>query len=160
LEARNRSLPRWRIYFLKQKKSLTFKSSSKTKYENIHCHIVDCLCCSNCRNNLLFESPKSSFNSRAPTGGRIIGAANAARKIITPKPESPDKVLENTNTMAQMPATNPVAQIPSTNSVVQNLQPDDSTSSIRKLVDTLLATKTDKKEALFAQLRKAGNWMR
>lgn len=62
--------------------------------------------------------------------------------------------------MAQMPATNPVAQIPSTNSVVQNLQPDDSTSSIRKLVDTLLATKTDKKEALFAQLRKAGNWMR
>jgi tetratricopeptide (TPR) repeat protein len=69
-------------------------------------------------------------------------------KIIAPKPESPAAVSENANKMAQIPVTN---------SVAENLNPDDSTNSIHKLVKALLSAKNGKqKQALFQELVKSG----
>jgi tetratricopeptide (TPR) repeat protein len=71
-------------------------------------------------------------------------------KIIALKPESPDAVSENVNAMAQ---------IPPTNSVAENLNPNDSTNSIHKLVKALLSAKNGKqKQALFDQLRASGQF--
>jgi tetratricopeptide (TPR) repeat protein len=69
-------------------------------------------------------------------------------KIIAPKPESPDAVSDNANAMAQIPATN---------SIAENLNPDDSTNSIHKLVKALLSAKNGKqKQALLQELVKSG----
>lgn len=71
-------------------------------------------------------------------------------KIVAPKPESPDAISQNANAMAQIPVTN---------SVVENLNPDDSTNSIHKLVKALLSAKNWKqKQAMFNQLRASGQF--
>jgi tetratricopeptide (TPR) repeat protein len=69
-------------------------------------------------------------------------------KVAAPKQELQPVASQNTNQSAQVPTSTPTTD---------EVKSDDSTNSIHKLVDALLTAKSgDQKQALFDQLRKAG----